>query len=203
MIYYGLDGKERKSQITGLPLGKESYFINGSFATKGAADIALEKDPDAVLLSAYLKNGNKVRAIISADYGKFVTGIIDCSKPINTLVIKDEGEEFNYTISDLFTSDKPVKGPFIIDISEGTENPETGEEYFISCNGKLAHMEDIGKLVEEFFAGTPIHQATVHIKSQNSIPMGVITDIKVQLRNARALKIRYERDSDAEMQSLR
>ena len=75
-----------------MPLGKESYFINGSFATKGAADIALEKDPDAVLLSAYLKNGNKVRAIISADYGKFVTGIIDCSKPINTLVIK-EGEE--------------------------------------------------------------------------------------------------------------
>lgn len=93
MIYYGLDGKERQSQITGLPLGKESYFINGSFATKGAADIALEKDPDAVLLSAYLKNGNKVRAIISADYGKFVTGTIDCSKPINTLVIKDSEEQ--------------------------------------------------------------------------------------------------------------
>ena len=93
IIYYGLDGKERKSQITGLPLGKESYFINGSFATKGAADIALEKDPDAVLLSAYLKNGNKVRAIISADYGKFVTGIIDCSKPINTLVIKEAEEQ--------------------------------------------------------------------------------------------------------------
>ena len=92
MTYYGLDGKERKSQITGLPLGKESYFINGSFATKGAADIALEKDPDAVLLSAYLKSGDKVRAIISADYGKFVTGTIDCSKPINTLVIK-EGEK--------------------------------------------------------------------------------------------------------------
>ena len=92
MIYYGLDGKERQSQITGLPLGKESYFINGSFATKGAADIALEKDPDAVLLFTSLKNGNKVRAIISADYGKFVSGTIDCSKPINTLVIK-EGDE--------------------------------------------------------------------------------------------------------------
>ena len=92
MIYYGLDGKERQSQITGLPLGKESYFINGSFATKGAADIALEKDPDAVLLSAYLKNGNTVRAVISADYGRFVSGTIDCSKPINTLVIK-EGDE--------------------------------------------------------------------------------------------------------------
>ena len=92
MIYYGLDGKERQSQITGLPLGMESYFINGSLATKGAADIALEKDPDAVLLSTSLKNGNKVRAIISADYGKFVTGTKDCSKPINTLVIK-EGDE--------------------------------------------------------------------------------------------------------------
>lgn len=92
MIYYGLDGKERQSQITGLPLGKESYFINGSFATKGAADIALEKDPDAVLLSTSLKNGNKVRAIISADYGKFVSGTKDCSKPISTLVIK-EGDE--------------------------------------------------------------------------------------------------------------
>ena len=89
MIYYGLDGKERQSQITGLPLGKESYFINGSFATKEAADLALEKDPDAVLLSAYLKNGNNVRVIISSDYGKFVTGTIDCSKPINTLVIKE------------------------------------------------------------------------------------------------------------------
>lgn len=93
MIYYGLDGKERQSQITGLPLGKESYFINGSFATKGAADIALEKDPDAVLLSAYLKNGNTVRAIISADFGKFVTGTIDCSKPVNTLVIKEGNEQ--------------------------------------------------------------------------------------------------------------
>ena len=92
MIYYGLDGKERQSQITGLPLGQESYFINGSLATKGASDIALEKDPDAVLLSTSLKNGNKVRAIISADYGKFVSGTIDCSKPINTLVIK-EGDE--------------------------------------------------------------------------------------------------------------
>ena len=77
MIYYGLDGKERQSQITGLPLGQESYFINGSLATKGAADIALEKDPDAVLLSTSLKNGNKVRAIFSADYGMFVTCTID------------------------------------------------------------------------------------------------------------------------------
>ena len=94
--------------------------------------------------------------------------------------------------SPLFTSDKPVKGPFIIDVAEGIKNPKPGEEYFIICNGKLAHKEDIGKLVEEFFAGTPMHQAVVHIKAQDSVPMGVITDIKEQLRNARALKVRYE-----------
>lgn len=94
--------------------------------------------------------------------------------------------------SPLFTSDKPVKGPFIIDVAEGAKNPKPGEEYFIICNGKLAHKEDIGKLVEEFFAGTPMHQAVVHIKAQGSVPMGVITDIKEQLRNARALKVRYE-----------
>ena len=93
MIYYGLDGKERQSQITGLPLDKESYFINGSFATKGAADIALEKDPDAVLISAYLKNGNKVRAIISADYGKFVTGTIDFIKEGDEQPKKNEGKK--------------------------------------------------------------------------------------------------------------
>ena len=99
--------------------------------------------------------------------------------------------------SPLFTSDKPVKGPFIIDVAEGIKNPKPGEEYFIICNGKLAHKEDIGKLVEEFFAGTPMHQAVVHIKAQDSVPMGVITDIKEQLRNARALKIRYETDDCA------
>ena len=99
--------------------------------------------------------------------------------------------------SPLFTSDKPVKGPFIIDIIEGTKNPKPGEEYFIICNGKRANKEDIGNLVEEFFAGTPMHQAVVHIKAQNSIPMGVITDIKEQLRNARALKVRYETTDSA------
>ena len=93
MIYYGLDGKERQSQITGLPLGKESYFINGSFATKGAADIALEKDPDAVLLSAFLKNGKNVRVIISADYGKFVSGTIDFIKEGDEQPKKNEGKK--------------------------------------------------------------------------------------------------------------
>ena len=99
--------------------------------------------------------------------------------------------------SPLFTSDKPVKGPFIIDVAEGIKNPKPGEEYFIICNGKLAHIEDIGKLVEEFFAGTPMNQAMVLLKAQNNIPVGVITDIKEQLRSVRALRIRYESKDNA------
>ena len=99
--------------------------------------------------------------------------------------------------SPFFTSDKPVKGPFIIEIIEGTKNPKPGEEYFIICNGKLAQKEDIGKLVEEFFTGTPMNQALVHMKAQNRIPVGVITDIKEQLRSVRALRIRYETDESA------
>ena len=99
--------------------------------------------------------------------------------------------------SPLFTSDKPVKGPFIIDITEGTKNPRPGEEYFIVCNGKLAHKEEVGKLVEEFFAGTPMNQAMVLLKAQNNIPVGVITDIKEQLRSVRALRIRYESNDSA------
>jgi RNA-binding protein YhbY len=42
-----------------------------------------------------------------------------------------------------------------------------------------------------------MHSATVYIAAEENIPMGVITDIKEQLRNARALKVRYETDDRA------
>ena len=92
MVYYGLDGKERKSQITGLPLGKETYFINGSFATPKAFEMAMEKDEDAVLLTAYLKDG-VVRGAVSADHGRFVSGSVNTSEPTNTVVVK-EGDKY-------------------------------------------------------------------------------------------------------------
>ena len=92
MVYYGLDGKERKSQITGLPLGKETYFINGSFATPKAFEMAMEKDNDAVLLTAYHKDG-VVRGAVSADHGRFVSGSVNTSEPTNTMVVK-EGDKY-------------------------------------------------------------------------------------------------------------
>ena len=37
-----------------------------------------------------------------------------------------------------------------------------------------------------------MYSAVAHIEAEDNIPMGVITDIKEQLRNAQALKVRYE-----------
>ena len=93
--------------------------------------------------------------------------------------------------SPFFTSDKPVKGPFIISIRE--MSGASGIEYAIFCNGKQTAKDQIRNAVAEFFDdGTNMHSATVHIAAEENIPMGVITDIKEQLRNARALKVRYE-----------
>ena len=93
--------------------------------------------------------------------------------------------------SPFFTSDKPVKGPFNISIRE--MSGASGIEYAIFCNGKQTAKDQIGNAVAEFFDdGTNMHSATVHIAAEENIPMGVITDIKEQLRNARALKVRYE-----------
>lgn len=93
--------------------------------------------------------------------------------------------------SPFFTSDKPVKGPFMINIRE--MSGASGIEYAIFCNGKQTAKDQIGNAVAKFFDdGTNMHYATVHIAAEENIPMGVITDIKEQLRNARALKVRYE-----------
>ena len=93
--------------------------------------------------------------------------------------------------SPFFTSYKPVKGPFMISIRE--MSGASGIEYAIFCNGKQTAKDQIGNAVAEFFDdGTNMHSATVHIAAEENIPMGVITDIKEQLRNARALKVRYE-----------
>ena len=98
--------------------------------------------------------------------------------------------------SPFFTSDKPVKGPFMISIRE--MSGASGIEYAIFCNGKQTAKDQIGNAVAEFFDdGTNMHYATVHIAAEENIPMGFITDIKEQLRNARALKVRYETDDSA------
>ncbi|MBQ3612453.1 MAG: peptidoglycan DD-metalloendopeptidase family protein, partial [Bacteroidales bacterium] len=58
--------------------------------------------------------------------------------------------------SPFFTSDKPVKGPFMISIRE--MSGASGIEYAIFCNGKQTAKDQIGNAVAEFFDdGTNMH----------------------------------------------
>ena len=90
-----------------------------------------------------------------------------------------------------FTSDKPATGPFQIALYEGPYDPERGRTATIFCNGVLTEKEDVGKAVQKFFEGKPMHEAVVHIEAENNVATGIITDIKQQLRQIRALRIRY------------
>ena len=86
----------------------------------------------------------------------------------------------------LFTSDKLIKAPLQIYVIKDSETSA------IICNGKRIEVSEIGQIVAEYFAGEEMYNANVSISADEGVSMGIITDIKEQLRNARALKIRYE-----------
>ena len=91
----------------------------------------------------------------------------------------------------LLTSDNPVKAPLRIHVMK------EGDKSVVVCNGKRVEISGIGQIVAEYFAGEEMHYANVSISADDDVAMGVITDIKEQLRNARALKVRYETDDSA------
>ena len=90
----------------------------------------------------------------------------------------------------LFTSDKFVKAPMIIEIADGTKNKE---KFFIFCDGKWCKTYDeVYDAVCEYFKGEDMAYATATIKADDNIPMEVITNVKEQLRKACTLRVRYE-----------
>ncbi|MBQ5582264.1 MAG: peptidoglycan DD-metalloendopeptidase family protein, partial [Bacteroidales bacterium] len=91
----------------------------------------------------------------------------------------------------LFTSDKLIKAPLQIYVIKDGENSA------IICNGKRIEVCEIGQIVAEYFAGEEMYNAKVSISADEGVSMGIITDIKEQLRNARALKVSYETDDSA------
>ena len=91
----------------------------------------------------------------------------------------------------LFTSDKLIKAPLqIYVIKEGESNA-------VICNGKRIEVSEIGYIVAEYFAGEEMYNANVAISADEDVSMGIIADIKLQLREASALKIRYETEDSA------
>ena len=88
--------------------------------------------------------------------------------------------------------------PLTFRIHVAKSNEERGT-YSIYCNDNLTDIETISKTVSEYFSGEEMYNTTVSISADENVPMGIITDIKEQLRDARALKVRYEtNDSDIE-----
>ena len=98
--------------------------------------------------------------------------------------------------SQFFTSDKPATGPFQIYICEGPHNPVKGKTGNVFCNGVFTEKEEIGKAVQVFFAGKPMYEAVVHIEADGNVATGIITDIKQQLRQIGALRVRYITDEN-------
>ena len=87
------------------------------------------------------------------------------------------------------TSDRQEPLTFRIHVAKSKDEKGT---YSIYCNDNLTDIETISKMVSEYFAGEEMFYTTVSISADENVPMGIITDIKEQLRNARALKVRYE-----------
>ena len=91
----------------------------------------------------------------------------------------------------LFTSDKLIKAPLQIYVIKD------GDISAVICNGKRIEVSEIGQIVAEYFAGEEMYNANVAISADEDVSMGIIADIKLQLREASALKIRYETEDSA------
>ena len=78
MIYFDHEGNEMRACHVGLDLSQDRYFVNGNMSTPKAFEMRMEED-DAVLLSAYLKSGKKIRGVVLPN-NNYATGTWDASK---------------------------------------------------------------------------------------------------------------------------
>ena len=78
MIYFDHNANELRSQIKGMRLDHDIYLHNGNMATPGVVEECL-KEEEAVLLTAYLKNGKKVRGVVTPN-NNYATGVWDVTK---------------------------------------------------------------------------------------------------------------------------
>lgn len=92
----------------------------------------------------------------------------------------------------LFASDRPVEAPVKLYVIEGTGRP--GEKYLAYCGGKLCRIDEVGEtLARNMDSSTTL----VRLYASPQIPMGIITDIKEQLRTMKGLRLVYVLDGTA------
>ncbi len=76
----------------------------------------------------------------------------------------------------------------------GKRKGQKGADMQVQLNDKFAQVEDIAGYVEaerDRMSPADLPNMTVSIKADRSAPMGLITDVKQQLRRANALRINY------------
>ena len=76
----------------------------------------------------------------------------------------------------------------------GKRNGQKGADMQVQLNDKFAQVEDIAGYVaaeRDRMSPADLPNMTVSIKADRSAPMGLITDVKQQLRRANALRINY------------
>lgn len=76
----------------------------------------------------------------------------------------------------------------------GKRNGQKGNDMQVQLNDKFAQVEDIAGYVaaeRDRMSPADLPNMTVSIKADRSAPMGLITDVKQQLRRANALRINY------------
>lgn len=94
MVYFDHNGNEMRSQIKGMGLDDDLYLHNGTLATQSVFEECL-KGEDAVLLTAYMPNGKKVRGVVTPN-NNYTTGTWDVNKPFDEqeTVYHKEGKEY-------------------------------------------------------------------------------------------------------------
>lgn len=86
LIYFDDKENECQMQFTGIDLNQDIYIHNGTIVSKDMADKAAE-EPEAVMMTSYLKDGKKVRAIVTPS-GVHMTGKVQIKDlTINTVEI--------------------------------------------------------------------------------------------------------------------
>ena len=63
MVYYDAEGKEYRSEWSGLDLSNNVYMVNGALVSKELFEQSAENE--AVIISAYLKSGRKAMAVVT------------------------------------------------------------------------------------------------------------------------------------------
>ncbi len=112
MIYFDHNGNELRSQIKGMRLDHDIYLHNGNMATPGVVEECL-KEEEAVLLTAYLKNGKKVRGVVTPN-NNYATGVWDVTKH------PDEQE----TVYHMKGKQYKVRGGKYVEIEEAQKSEE-------------------------------------------------------------------------------